>query len=173
MNARWSFTDGWPRLARFGYLLFAVASATAFTGVFYAATAVASYATMLAAAAVWDKPLGSPVFGVAFPIFMLIVGCSAALVVYTPLTACVASWAKRRFKVWLLAPLVVVLGAFGTGAVIASGLDLPDEDGRLALQALVAVLLPYFVAGGYVAYWLVVFLLTQVLPWLVLRFKQG
>lgn len=173
MGAPEWFIDRWPTPVRAGYGLAVVATATLFTLVFYASTAAAVYGAVLGSAIVFGGTLGSPFFVVAFVTVMTVIGLVLSLGVYAPLTLVLARLARRRLLVWFAGAFVVAVPAFAGGLFLASQVVEPDPLVRNVVRTVAGLALPWFLTGGYLAYWLVCLTLTQLLPRLVRRLEQG
>jgi hypothetical protein len=154
---------------------FAVAAgvACAASAIFYAATCLALYFALLGIAGVTNTGIGSPLAGIFWPIVFFFVGLVTALIVYTPITFLTFVLARRRMWIRLITPILVGVISFSIGIVCASGVEsgkpLDLWTGRVGL----ALVLPYFFAGGFFLHWLVVFVPCQLGPWLLEKWEKG
>jgi hypothetical protein len=143
------------------------------SAVFYAATCLALYFVLVGVSAVTNTDPGGPLAGIFWPFVLFFVGLVMALVVYTPITLLTFALARRRMWAWLLAPVVISVISFAVGMVCASRVEsirpLDLWTGRVGL----ALVLPYFFAGGYCLYWLVVFVPCQLGPWVLGKLQKG
>jgi hypothetical protein len=147
--------------------------ACAASALFYGATCLALYFVLLVLAGVTNTGVGSPLAGIIWPIVLFFVGLVMALIVYTPITFLTFALARGRMWVWLVAPVLVGVISFTISIVCAAGVESTKPLDFWTGRAGLALVLPYFFAGGYCIHWLVVFVPCQLGPWLLRKLDRG
>jgi hypothetical protein len=158
-------------LGHVGFVL-AAGLACAAGALFWAGTTAAIYVVLLAYAAVTGEGMGGPLGIVMWPLLALGLGAAVSVVVYTPLSLLLAWLARRRWYVLVLGLLFVILLTLAAGVLLALRFHGEDATEQTWSRITIAIVLPYFFAGGYALYWAVLFGLHRLAPWLVRKFEQ-